>query len=119
MNSLQSDYAELHAHTNFSFLDGASHPEEIVVRAKELGLIAIAVTDHDGVYGAVRFSRAVAEASGTIDTESKLRAIIGMEITLEGGSHITLLARDRRGYSNICLLSTEAHRDCAKQEAEK
>ena len=48
-------YAELHAHTNFSFLDGASHPEEMAARAAELGLAALAITDHDGVYGAVRF----------------------------------------------------------------
>ncbi len=118
MNSQQLRYAELHAHTNFSFLDGASHPEEMAARGRELGLAALAVTDHDGVYGAVRFSRAVAEANEATDAKPELKAIVGMEITLDGGSHLTLLARDRRGYSNICLLSTEAHRDRPKGEAE-
>src|SRR5690348_2911683 len=54
-------YAELHCHTNFSFLDGASHPEELVERAAALGLEAIALTDHDGMYGVVRFAEAAAE----------------------------------------------------------
>ena len=49
-------YAELHCHTNFSFLDGASHPEDLVAEAVRLGLTGLAVTDHDGLYGAVRFS---------------------------------------------------------------
>ena len=50
------EYAELHCHTNFSFLDGASHPEELVAEAARLGLAALAVTDHDGFYGIVRFA---------------------------------------------------------------
>ncbi len=49
-------YAELHCHTNFSFLDGASHPEELAEEAARLGLAGLAVTDHDGLYGAVRFA---------------------------------------------------------------
>src|SRR5262249_32883035 len=53
-------YAELHAHTNFSFLDGASHPEEMVEEAVRLGLSALAITDHDGFYGVVRFADAAA-----------------------------------------------------------
>lgn len=95
-------YAELHAHTNFSFLNGASHPEEMISQASELGLSALAVTDHNGVYGAVRFARAA--------SDSGLKSIIGMELTLAGGYHITLLARDRVGYANICRLATKAHR---------
>ena len=51
-------YAELHCHSNFSFLDGASHPEELVEEAARLGLEALALTDHGGLYGAVRFARA-------------------------------------------------------------
>ena len=51
-------YAELHCHSNFSFLDGASHPEELVQEAVRLGLSALALTDHDGFYGAVRFAEA-------------------------------------------------------------
>ena len=55
-------YAELHAHTNFSFLDGASAPADLVARAVELGLSALAVTDHQGLYGVVRFAAAAEEA---------------------------------------------------------
>ena len=51
-------YAELHAHSAFSFLDGASHPEELAAEAARLGLSALAVTDHDGLYGVVRFAEA-------------------------------------------------------------
>src|SRR5919112_3627667 len=58
-------YAELHCHSNFSFLDGASHPEELVEEAARLGLEAIALTDHDGVYGVVRFAEA-AQAHGLL-----------------------------------------------------
>ncbi len=54
-------YAELHCHSNFSFLDGASHPEELVTEAVRLGLDALALTDHDGLYGVVRFARAAAD----------------------------------------------------------
>ena len=68
-------YAELHCHTNFSFLDGASHAEDLVERAVELGYRALAVTDHDGFYGAVRFSQAAEEAG--------LPAVYGVEIGLE------------------------------------
>ncbi len=67
-------YAELHCHTNFSFLDGASAPADLVERAVELGLTGLAVTDHQGLYGAVRFASA-AEAAG-------LHAVIGIEIEL-------------------------------------
>ncbi|MDQ3448527.1 MAG: PHP domain-containing protein, partial [Chloroflexota bacterium] len=71
---MSTRYAELHGHTNFSFLDGASGADDLVERALELGLSALAVTDHQGLYGAVRFSSAAAEAG--------LHAVIGMEIEL-------------------------------------
>ena len=67
-------YTELHCHTNFSFLDGASHPEDLVARATELSYRALAVTDHDGFYGAVRFHRAAQEAG--------LPAVYGTEVSL-------------------------------------
>ena len=67
-------YAELHCHTNFSFLDGASEPDELVARAVELGLSGLAVTDHGGLYGVVRFATAAREAG--------LRPVIGVEIEL-------------------------------------
>ncbi len=103
-------YAELHAHSNFSFLDGASHPKEMAARAAELGLAALAITDHDGVYGAVRFCHAAREHS--------LHPIVGMEASMTGGHHLTLLARDREGYANICRLATAAHHDRPKGTAE-
>src|ERR1700752_4826979 len=67
-------YAELHAHTNFSFLDGASAADDLVARAVELGLTGLAATDHDGLYGAGRFTTAAEEAG--------LRPIVGAEIGL-------------------------------------
>src|SRR5438445_7100190 len=67
-------YAELHCHTNFSFLDGASAPDELAERAAELGLAGLAVTDHQGLYGVVRGTTAIEEAG--------LRPVIGVEIEL-------------------------------------
>jgi error-prone DNA polymerase len=67
-------YAELHAHTNFSFLDGASPADELVERAAELGLAALAVTDRNGLYGAVRFMGAAQEAG--------LHGVVGTELDL-------------------------------------
>ena len=67
-------FAELHCHTDFSFLDGASPADDLVERALELGLSALAVTDHQGLYGAVRFSAAAREAG--------LHAVMGMEVEL-------------------------------------
>jgi len=67
-------YAELHCHSNFSFLDGASHPEELAEEAARLGLTALAITDHDGFYGVVRF----AEAARAVD----LLTVFGAELTL-------------------------------------
>src|SRR5215203_825941 len=67
-------FAELHCHSNFSFLDGASHPEELVAEAARLGLEAIALTDHDGMYGVVRFAEA-ARVHG-------VRTVYGAELSL-------------------------------------
>ncbi|MGC4107636.1 MAG: error-prone DNA polymerase [Thermomicrobiales bacterium] len=94
-------YAELHLHTAYSFLDGASQPEEMVRRAKELGYEAIAITDHDGLHGAMEFARA-AKVAG-------IQAIIGTEITLADESHLTLLAESKTGYGNLCRLLTDYH----------
>ena len=95
-----SGYAELHCHTNYSMLDGASHPEDLVARAVELGLDALAATDHDGLYGAVRFWQAARAAN--------LHCLLGVEFTLEGGHHLLLLARGPSGYSNLCRLVSHA-----------
>ncbi len=94
-------YAELHCHSAYSFLDGASQPEELAARAAELGYEALALTDHDGVYGSLEFAHA-AKALG-------VRPITGAEITLDGGAHVTLLVESRRGYANLCRLLTTAH----------
>lgn len=128
-------YAELHCHSNFSFLDGASHPEELVEKAAELGYRALAVTDHDGFYGAVRFSQAARQVG--------LPVVYGVEIGLERGvvapravrsrkappprrrgrtksmhgskpvhppptDHLVLLAGSPAGYSALCSLVTSA-----------
>ncbi|MBK8836601.1 MAG: PHP domain-containing protein [Anaerolineae bacterium] len=94
-------YAELHAHSFFSLLDGASSPEALVARAKALGLRALALTDHDSLAGAVRFWTA-AQKEG-------LPAIIGAELSLDDDSHLTLLAETPRGYANLCRLITRGH----------
>ena len=94
-------YVELHAHSAYSFLDGASLPEELAIRAAELGYDALALTDHDGVYGSLEFAQA-AKAFG-------VRAITGAEVTLADGSHVTLLVESVTGYANLCRLLTDAH----------
>jgi error-prone DNA polymerase len=94
-------YVELHCHSAYSFLDGASQPEELVARAAELGYEALALTDHDGLYGSLEFAHA-AKALG-------VRPITGAEVTLTGGSHLTLLVETARGYANLCRLLTAAH----------
>jgi error-prone DNA polymerase len=96
-----AEYIELHAHSAYSFLDGASLPEELAVRAAELGYPALALTDHDGVYGSLEFAYA-ARAVG-------VRAITGAEATLADGSHLTLLVETSRGYANLCRLLTASH----------
>ncbi|MFA6165610.1 MAG: PHP domain-containing protein, partial [Gemmatimonadaceae bacterium] len=124
-------YAELHCHSTFSLLDGASDPERLVERAVELGLPALALTDHDDLGGAVRFATA-AKAAG-------LAGIIGVELTVSAGagvpfgdaaagprsgpraspegmpapalSHLVLLAETREGYANLSSLITRARMD--------
>jgi error-prone DNA polymerase len=98
-------YAELHCHSNFSFLDGASHPEELVEEAARLGLDAIALTDHDGMYGVVRFAEAAAELGVRTVFGSELS--VGLTAAQNGvadpeGSHLLLLARDPDGYRALC-----------------
>src|SRR3954453_15487732 len=74
LGDMPATYAELHSHSNFSFLHGASPVEDMLERAAELGLSGLAITDHDGLYGVVRFASA-AEAAG-------IRPVIGIEIEL-------------------------------------
>ena len=101
MTAARSSYVELHCHSAYSFLDGASHPEELAARAAALGYPALALTDHDGVYGSLEFAHAAKELG--------VRPITGAEVTVESGSHVTLLCESSRGYANLCRILTEAH----------
>src|SRR3954468_14554116 len=94
-------YVELHLHSCYSFLDGASHPVEIAGEAARQGHAALALTDHDGLHGAMEHAQAC-KALG-------IRPITGCELTLDDGSHLTLLCEDATGYRNLCLLLTLAH----------
>jgi error-prone DNA polymerase len=96
-------HAELHAHSCYSFLDGASQPVELAERAAALGYEAFALTDHDSLSGSMEFAQAARDAN--------LRPITGCELTLTDGTHLTLLAEDERGYRNLCRLLTLAHAD--------
>ena len=110
---MPTKYAELHTHSNFSFLEGASHIDEMVLRALELGYETLALTDHDGLHGAMEFARS-ARAWG-------LRPITGAEVTLANGPdgrghHLTLLCENGRGYANLCRIITHAHLDHVRGE---
>ena len=115
-------YAELHCHSNFSFLDGASHPEELAEEAARLGLEALALTDHDGMYGVVRFAEAARAVA--------LPTVFGAELTLglppgaekhgqrhrpdPGGEHLVVLARGPDGYARLCRAVSTAQMAGAK-----
>ena len=104
-------YAELHAHSAFSFLDGASTPEELVSEAARLDLRAIALTDHDGLYGVVRFAEAARELG--------MRTVFGAELSLSDtsrtdvpdppGPHLLVLARGPEGYRRLSRQLAAAH----------
>src|SRR5215203_2935383 len=103
-------YVELHCHSAYSFLDGASHPEELALRAAELGYEALALTDHEGVYGSLEFAHAAKHFG--------VRAITGAEVTLVGGPHVSLLVESSQGYANLCRLLTAAHAHTRPKEGE-
>src|SRR5215207_4173497 len=94
-------YAELHAHSTFSFLDGASLPEELALAAAEYGYEAFALTDHNGVSGSMEFAQAAKSAG--------VKALHGAEIDLEDGRHLTLLVDTQDGWRNLCHILTRAH----------
>ncbi len=104
-----SAYIELHAHSYFSLLDGASSPDDLVSRAQELGMTALALTDHDAVYGAPRLVRAAQKVG--------IKPILGAELTLHDHSHLTLLARNEHGWHNLCALISAARHNSPKGEA--
>ena len=107
-------YVELHCHSNYSFLEGASHPEELVARARDLDMPGLAITDRNGLYGAVKFFGAAQRAG--------IQPIIGSELTIDDGStppkdrvdhdrwgdRLLLLAEDKTGYTNLCRLISKA-----------
>ena len=104
-------YAELHCHSNFSFLDGASHPEELIEEAARLGLEALALTDHNGFYGVVRFAEAARELG--------MPTVFGAELSIDATSpltgspdpanrHLLVLARDPVGYAQLSRALGEA-----------
>jgi error-prone DNA polymerase len=134
-------YVELHCHSGYSFLDGASHPEELILAARELGYPALALTDHDGLYGSMEFAQA-ARAEG-------LQAITGAEITLSGilervatgaspspgdawlpppeapphrpdtpvdRAHATVLAETPAGYANLCRILTHCRMEAPRED---
>ena len=104
-----SSYVPLWCKSNFSFLEGASHPDELVEEARRLGLPAIALTDRDGVHGIVRAHVKAREVG--------LRLIVGSEVAVDDGSVIILLAQDRAGYANLCRLVTAGRLRSPKGES--
>ena len=100
------DYAELHCLSNFSFLRGASHAEELVARAKELGYSALAITDECSFAGIVRAHVAAKQAG--------IKLLVGTELVLAGGMKLVLLAQNRAGYGNLCAIITLARRRAEK-----
>jgi len=119
--STTTRYAELHNHTNYSFQEGASEAWDLLQTAKDLGIEALAITDHDNMSGAMEFAQAAKELG--------IKPIIGIELTLARGiddpvdaeyepserPHITLLAENATGYKNISLLTTHAHVDAEER----
>jgi error-prone DNA polymerase len=104
-----ADYVELRCRSAFSFLEGASNPEDLVERAAELGHPALALADRGGLYGAPRFHQA-AQAAG-------LRALVGAEVDLDGGApgaRLLLLAESQRGYRHLSRLLTLGHERAGK-----
>src|SRR5438045_9283127 len=118
--SMTSAYAELHCHSNYSFLEGASHPDELVARARDMEMPAMAITDRNGLYGAVKFFGAAQRAG--------VHPIIGAELTIDDGTmppkdrvdydrwadRILLLAENKVGYMNLCRLISQAQMPNAK-----
>src|SRR3954470_9429001 len=102
-------YVELHAHSAYSFLDGASSPEELAAAASVHGYPAVALTDHDGVWGSMEFAHACKGLG--------VKAITGVELTV-AGRHLTLLVENQGGYRNLCRWVTLAHEHTRRQTAD-
>src|ERR1700716_3562158 len=118
--SMTSGYVELHCHSNYSFLEGASHPDELVARARDLEMPALAITDRNGFYGAVKFFGAAQRAG--------IQPIIGTELTIDDGTtppkdrvdydrwgdRLLLLCKHRLGHTSLCRLISMAQMPNAK-----
>ena len=104
-----SSYVPLWCKSNFSFLEGASHPDELIEEAQRLGLSSLALTDRDGVYGIVR-AHVRAQELG-------IQLIIGSQVSIDDRSMIILLAQDRNGYANLCRLLTAGRLRSEKGES--
>src|ERR1700730_15948200 len=118
--SMTSAYAELHCHSNYSFLEGASHPDQLVARARDLEMPALAITDCNGFYGAVKFFGAAQRAG--------IQPIVGSELTIDDGTtppkdrvdydrwgdRLLLLVEDKLGYTSLCRLISMAQMPNAK-----
>lgn len=98
---INNSFVHLHCHTPYSFMDGASTIESLIKRAVDFGMPALAITDHNNLCGAIKFYKEARKQG--------IKPIIGTELTLEGDNHITLLAENAIGYSNLCQLLTTAH----------
>ncbi len=96
-----SRFVHLHVHSYYSFLDGTISPEQLVRRASRLGYRHLALTDHNGLYGAVAFYRLAREAG--------IHPIIGAEVRLSDGSQLVLLVQNQTGYQNLCQLLSLGH----------
>ncbi|MFC1907205.1 DNA polymerase III subunit alpha [Chloroflexota bacterium] len=94
-------FVHLHVHSNYSFLDGASSLDSLLEKAQALGMPAIALTDHNRLTGAIRFYEKAIDLG--------IKPIIGAEVEVSGGYHLTLLCKDRQGYANLCRLLTKVH----------
>ncbi|RJQ53039.1 MAG: DNA polymerase III subunit alpha [Actinobacteria bacterium] len=120
-------FTHLHVHGNFSFRDGASSVEELAERAKALGMDSLALTDHDGLPGAIRFYKACKKAG--------IKPIVGLELVVNkegpppsrssdiaerrGGHHLTLLSKDLEGYRNLCRIVTGMHLRHGRPESQE
>jgi DNA polymerase-3 subunit alpha len=110
-NGVMSKFTHLHCHSHYSLLDGASHIKPLVARAKELGMDALALTDHGNLHGALKFYQACRKAD--------INPIIGYEAYIVGNHrdaddsnyHLTVLAKNRTGYQNLLKLASHAFLD--------
>lgn len=102
-------FHELHARSAFSFLRGATRPEDMMRRAGELGMSHLALTDRDGVYGSAR--------AHFMTKEHGVKAIVGAELTMESGGVLPVIVRSRHGYQNLCRMLTRAKLAAPKGEA--